>query len=214
MNAPEDQKSEERDGIKPWRLYLSHDFGVAAPSVTFVCAVSPGAEGPDGKWYPRNSVVLVDELATNEPGHLNKGLGWTVPRLAEAITELAERWHIRPRGVADDACFARSGHGAGSIATEFSSYGVFFDPAKKGDRRSGWERMRRMLEAAGSVDSPRLYISRRCEYLWETLPYIARDPKRVDDVDSRGPDHGCDAARYSLLEDRATVRAIPIKGMH
>ncbi len=34
MNAP--RKREE-----PWDLYLAHDFGSAAPSVTFLCARSP-----------------------------------------------------------------------------------------------------------------------------------------------------------------------------
>jgi len=182
-----------------WELYLAHDFGVAAPSVTFVCAESPGGRGPDDRFYPRGSIVLVDELATADPSNPNEGLGWTIPRLAEEIRELAGRWGMGyPTGAADDAIFSFHGSGAGSIADEFASCGVYFSPARKGGRRTGWEIMRKMLEAAGSIDRPGLYVSRRCRYFWETVPYLGRDPRRPDDVDSRGADHAADACRYAL----------------
>jgi hypothetical protein len=45
--------------------YLCHDFGSSAPSATYIIAVSPGDTGPDGKWYPRDSLIAVDELVTN-----------------------------------------------------------------------------------------------------------------------------------------------------
>jgi hypothetical protein len=192
-----------------WELYLAHDFGVSAPSLTYVCAKSPGVVGPDGHYYPLGSIVLLDELATSVPGNPRQGLHWTVPRLADAIKELAGRWGISPRGVADDAIFARMGSGAGSIAEEFSRYGVHFDPARKADRRTGWEIMRRMLADAGKPDVPGLYISRDCTYFWETVPFLARDPRRPDDVDSRGPDHAADATRYGLLRQRNTWTSVP-----
>ncbi len=200
------------DDSTGWEFYLAHDYGSAAPSVTYVCAKSPGAE-VEGKYYPRDSIVLVDELATNMPGHLGKGMNWTIPVLADAIGELSTRWKIKPNGVADDACFARHGHGAGSIAEEFAAYGIRFYPAKKGDRRTGWEIMRRMLQDAGKPDVPGLYISRDCEYFWQTVPYLARDPKRIDDVDSTGPDHGADACRYGLLYQRMYIEEVPLTGL-
>lgn len=42
----------------------------------------------------------------------------------------------------------------------FSRCGVRFDPAKKADRITGWNIMRRLLADAGQVDKPGLYISR------------------------------------------------------
>ncbi|MBX3537674.1 MAG: phage terminase large subunit [Chelatococcus sp.] len=185
-----------RDG---WSLYLAHDFGVSAPSVTYVCAKSPGENGPDGRWYPRGSIVLVDELATNEPNSLERGMGYVVPVLAEHVKELAARWNIPALGVADDAIFANTGSGSGSISDEFRAAGVSFTPARKADRRTGWEIMRRMLLAAGEPDVPGLYVSRLCSYWWTTVPSLPRDPKRMDDVDSRTADHGADACRYALL---------------
>jgi hypothetical protein len=53
--------------------------------------------------------------------------------------------------------------------------------------------MRDMLSNAGKPDKPGLYISRACSYFWSTVPYLARDQKRIEDVDSSGPDHAADA---------------------
>jgi len=187
-----------------WEFYLSHDYGSTAPSVTYVCAKSPGAEA-FGRWYPRGSIVLVDELATNQSGQLNVGLGWTIPQLSDAILALAKQWNMKPQGVADDACFSNHGHSSGSIADEFKRCGVQFRRAKKGDRIYGWERMRRMLADAGKPDVPGLYISRNCEYFWATVPYLGRDQKRTQDVDTQGPDHAGDCSRYALLYHQAKL---------
>lgn len=67
--------------------------------------------------------------------------------------------------------------------------------------------MRRLLNDAGKPDRPGLYVSRRCTYFWATVPYLARDPRRPDDVDTRGPDHAADAVRYACLYQR------PVMGM-
>jgi len=192
-------------GYDGWEYFLCHDFGVSAPSVTYVAAKSPGITGPDERYYPRGSIILIDELATNEPGSLSKGMGYTVPMLAEEIKDLCHEWKIKPHGVADDACFSKQGASAGSIADEFRKNGVYFIPAKKGDRRTGWEVMRRMLQDAGKPDKPGLYIARNCEYFWSTVPYLGRDPRKADDVDTRGPDHAADACRYGCLYQKHTV---------
>jgi len=211
--------SEDRNALDPferipktrgelWRTWLAHDYGSSAPSVTYLIAESPGATGPDGRFYPRGSLLALDEVATNEPGSLTKGMGYTVPVLAEAIKEMTGAWRIkRAEGVADDAIFSMHGNEAGSIAVEFRKAGVYFKPAKKADRKTGWETMRRLLQDARKPDVPGLYISRSCEYFWSTVPYLARDPKRQDDVDSRGPDHGADALRYGCL--RREILIVP-----
>lgn len=214
---------ESRNAIDPWSAiptqygwqwenYLAHDFGSSAPSATYVVLQSPGAKGPDGRFYPRDSLILIDELATSKPDRPNEGLGYTVPILAEMIVEMCARWDIRAEGVADDAIFAKVGHSSGSIADEFRRCGVFFHPAKKADRITGWTTMRRLLQDAGKPDVPGLYVSRSCSYFWETVPYLGRDIKRVEDVDSHGPDHGADACRYGCLRLRREMKRIPIAG--
>lgn len=193
----------DREG---WRFFLAHDYGSAAPSVTYVCAASPGAEGPDGRYYARGSLVLLDEFATCKRDDPNEGLRWTVPRLAEEIVALAGRWNIKPRGVADDACFAHHGHEGGSIADEFQDNGVYFKPAKKADRVTGWSRMRTMLSNAGDVDVPGLYVSSLCTYWWQTVPTLPRCPRKREDVDSSAADHAADACRYAVLYATRTGR--------
>lgn len=192
-------------GADSWEYYLSHDYGSSAPSVTFVMAKSPGIEGPDKRYYPRGSIIIIDEMATNEPGSLSKGCGYTIPMLSEEIKDMCQQWKIKAQGVADDACFSKQGHGAGSISDEFRKNGVYFTPAKKGDRKTGWEILRRMLQDAGKPDKPGLFIARNCEYFWSTVPFLARDPRKPDDVDTKGPDHAADSARYGLMHQRHTA---------
>lgn len=202
---------ESRNAVAPWKTipygwdtWLAHDFGSAAPSVTYIMCKSPGGEH-EGKFYPRDSVILIDELAAVRRDDLNKGLNWTAATTAEAIVDLCKQWKIKPHGHADDACFAKAGYSSGSIAEEFARKGVYFTPAKKADRITGWQFMRRMLADAGKLDVPGLYISRSCSYFWDTLPYLARDQKRVEDLDSTGPDHGADACRYGLMRLKRTA---------
>lgn len=192
-----------------WATYLAHDFGSSAPSVTYVVAVSPGEE-VGGRYFPRNSLVLVDELAAVKRGQLNSGLGWTSQQTAEAIRAMCSKWRIAPAGVADDAIFAATGHQTGSLADEFRTHGVYFSRAKKGGRVAGWQVMRRLLANAGKADRAGLYVSRACEYFWATVPYLARDDRRVEDVDSDGPDHAADAARYACMALRP-AREVDLK---
>jgi hypothetical protein len=78
---------------------------------------------------------------------------------------------------------------------------------------SALQTMRRLLQDAGkSPDVPGLYIARHCGYLWATVPYLGRDPKRIEDVDSRGPDHAADAARYGCLREAQEMQLIAVTG--
>lgn len=192
-----------------WDFWLGHDFGSSAPSVTYVLAMSPGDEH-EGIYYPRGSIVLADELATARPDDLNAGLGWTADVTAEAVKTMAGRWDMKAKGTADDAIFNRNGSSAGSIADEFARKGVHFTPAHKADRVGGWQFMRRMLADAGKPDRPGLYVSRGCSYFWNTVPFLARDEKKPEDLDSKGPDHGADAVRYGLLRERRIATVAPL----
>lgn len=207
--GPFDKVPVDRFG-EQWHTWLSHDFGSSAPSVTQLMTKSPGCQ-VDGKFYPRGSIIILDELAAHRRDDLSKGLGWTAKVTAEAIrTELCAKWKVPAEGCADDAIFARMGSSAGSISDEFAAAGVTFQPARKADRISGWQTMRRMLADAGKIDVPGLYVSRACEYFWATTPYLARDQRRVEDVDSSGIDHAADCCRYGILYERPAMGALGI----
>ncbi len=194
--------------LRQWRFKLAYDHGSAKPAACLVIAESMDAEGPDGRMYVKSSRVVIDEVVTNVPGSLNEGLQYPVPRIADEIREMCARWEIHPSGVADDAIFAKHGHSSGSIGDEFRRCGVYFHASGNKDRISGWETMRRMFSDAGSTDSPGLYITRNCEYGWATLPYIERDQRRVEDVDTRGPDHWIDALRYGTVYKRREATSV------
>jgi hypothetical protein len=207
--GPFDKVPVDRFGER-WPTWLAHDFGSSAPSCTQLMTKSPGGEIAR-KFYPRGSIIILDELAAYRRDDLSKGLGWTAKVTAEAIrSELCERWKVQPAGCADDAIFARMGSSAGSISDEFAAAGVTFQPARKQDRISGWQRMKRMLADAGKPDVPGLFISRSCEYFWATTPFLARDQRRVEDVDSSGIDHSADCCRYGTLYERPSVGVIAV----
>jgi hypothetical protein len=195
-----------------WRPFLSHDFGISAPSATGLFVESPGATGPDGRWYSRGSIILLDERVTALPGQPSVGLGWPVPKIAEQIREMCDEWGVKPTGVADDAIFARNGVSAtASIASEFRKAGVQFIPAHKADRVAGWEILRRLMSDAGKPDVPGLYIARNCSYFWETVPTLPRDPRRQNDLDTRAVDHMADCVRYAVLRRGSShVGTIPV----
>jgi len=197
----------EHDYHDPWNYYLSHDFGVSAPSVTYLCAESPGA-AHEGQYYPKDSIVLVDEFASIHPDDHTKGLGFTVPDLADRILSMCQQWGASAVGVADDAIFNKTGSQAGTIAEEFRRNKVIFTKARKGSRIAGWEKMRQLLQAAGNPDIPGLYISRNCHHWWETVPHLPRDPRRHEDVDSSSPDHAADACRYAITGHRQQTARI------
>lgn len=186
----------DEDG-KLWRTWISVDHGSAAPCIALLLAESPGGQ-IDGQYFSRGSIVVLDECAFHRRDNLNVGTNQTAAAMADRIIdELCKRWGVPARGVIDDASFARHGH-ATCIADEYSLAGLVLGPAKKGDRVSGWTRMKRLLADAGRPDRPGLYISRSCAYTWETLPFAARDPRRPEDLDSSGADHACDCLRYGL----------------
>ncbi len=198
----------------PWQMYLAHDWGSSAPSATYLFAVSPGATGPDERYYARGSLIVLDEISTALPDQPNKGNSWSIQILSEEILAMSKRWGMRrAEGVCDDACFAKSGHGSGSIAEEFARFNIYFRPARKADRVSGWAIMKRLLADAGKMDVPGLYISRSCTYAWSTIPYLCHDQKRCEDVDSSGPDHAADALRYGCLRLRNEMQRVKLAGI-
>lgn len=174
---------------RSWLPYMAMDWGSGAPSVTYILGESPGVPG-----YPKGSLIAFDELATCDPHDRTVGLGWAPDKLAEAMKELADPWGCPYEGVGDEAYGLQE-----TLLETLAESGVYFIRPRK-ERVAGWELMRNMLANAKEQNGkPGLWIARRCRYFWETAPHIQRDEKRLDDLDSNGEDHGCDALRYGVL---------------
>ena len=199
-----------------WQFWLTHDYGTAAPSATYVWALSPGAYDPMGeKYYPRDSIVLLDEDVTAVPRSPNEGLNLPIHELARRIQILAERWKIPCRGPADDQIFAELGVESGSIAKEFRKHKVFFQRAKKGKRVEGWQIVRQLMHDAGRfdkngaiLDKPGLYITNSCKYFWDTVPFLGRDSRNPEDLNSKQPDHAADSIRYACTWARGPQEVV------
>lgn len=199
-----------------WKFWLTHDYGTAAPSATYVWALSPGGYDPTGeRYYPRDSIVLLDEDVTAVSGSPNDGLNLPIHELARRIQIMAERWGIPCKGPADDQIFAELGVESGSIAKEFRKNKVYFQPAKKGKRVEGWQIVRQLLHDAGKFDrngaileKPGLYITQSCKYFWDTVPFLGRDARNPEDLNSRQPDHAADAIRYACTWARGPQQIV------
>ncbi|NYF80569.1 phage terminase large subunit [Granulicella arctica] len=203
---------EKRNAVDPWQslpsdedfwtLYLAIDWGSAAPSYTALVAQSPGAEW-EGKYYPRGSYVIVDEVATTRPGSLTLGLNYNVSQTASVIRAMCQRWGLQMESLpcyADDSIFSNQGSNVGSIASELRRAGLMgIERAGKKDRKTGFTRVKNLLAAAGQLDRPGLYISRACSYWWNTVPFLSRDPKQPESVDGSRPDHAIDCTAYLCL---------------
>ncbi len=180
--------------------YLSMDWGSSAPMVAFLCGrVHGDGLEIDGRHIAAGSVVLLDEVHSARPDDWNAGLSWTTETSAEAVKEMCVAWRVAPQGVVDSAAFAHHGSSEGSIGHELRRCGLRLSPCKKGMRADGWQIMRQLMADAGKPDRPGLYVNHRCKNFWNTVPTLARDMRRVEDLDSGQADHAADACRYGLI---------------
>lgn len=191
-------------------FYLALDYGSAAPSVCYLLMRSGGLTVGD-RYFRPGSILALDEVALAHDSDPTEGLHLTIPEQAREFLDLAARWGVPPLGCADDACFADTGHAAGTIADEFKKAGLRLFPAGKGGRVAGWQRLRSLLQGAATPDRPGLFLSRRCRYAWQTLPYLMRSPTRREDVDTTGPDHGGDSLRYGCGWERPKGYAVHLR---
>jgi hypothetical protein len=208
---------EKRNAVNPWQTlpdaedgwsFLSSlDWGSAAPAYFALAAQSPGAEH-EGRYYPRGSYVIFDEVCTDRPGSLTQGMNYNVDTTVSLIRAKCQQWGLSIEGLpcyADDAVYSNNGSNVGSIASELRRAGLQgLERAGKRDRKSGFVRVKNLLAAAGSLDRPGLYISRACAYWFGTVPFLSRDPKNPESVDGSGPDHAVDSTSYLCLTHDTT----------
>lgn len=191
--------------------WMSLDWGTRAPSSLLLAYRMPQAGYWGDKYIGAGSVVLVDEVYTDQPTpdgsrQWNQGdRTLTVTKMATLAQRMCRRNGIdlldipKRHRVMDAALGAELGHKDGSLGHQLQQEGAGFIAAPKGRRPPGWQLIAKLMEAAGDHSVPALYATPQVESFWATMPqltYAERDP---EDLDSDGPDHTADSLRYLLM---------------
>jgi hypothetical protein len=186
-------------------LFLSGDWGISSPSVVYLAS---RLLAPLGK-YPRNSLILIDEVSSADPDDLSIGLQWSPSYLADRINEMCNRWNVRNRqGVFDNA----RGLGDDTVIKIMQRYGLHFVLPEKG-RIENLSAMRELLfNSMESNNRPGMWVSSLCTNWWDTVPNLPRDPIRNDLPDTKAIDHAFDASAYAVSHEPRILRVRVVGG--
>jgi hypothetical protein len=184
-----------------WPRYVSFDHGYTRPFSFGVWAVDE-----DGRAY------RYKELYGCKTGEPNTGVCWSPGDIANALADLMEpefKDGIRPVGVADPAIWDQS-RGVSveeQIRQVFS--GVIF---RKGDntRMDGKMQLHERLKF-DEDGRPMLYVFENCRDFIRTIPALAYDARKVEDIDTAGEDHIYDETRYFLMARPIAPRKVSKK---
>lgn len=181
-----------------WTRYVSFDHGYTRPFSFGVWAVDE-----DGRAY------RYKELYGCKPHEPNTGVCWTPGEIGNALADLLEpefREGIRPIGIADPAIWDQS-RGLSveeQIRQVFS--GVIF---RKGDNTRMDGKMQLHERFKFDEDGrPMLYVFDTCTEFIRTIPALAYDARKVEDIDTAGEDHIYDETRYFLMARPIAPRRI------
>lgn len=183
---------------RAWRIFRSFDFGYARP---FSAAWWTADE--DGVLYR-----ILELYGWN--GTPNEGARWNPERIFSEMAAL-ERQHAwlagrTITGVADPSIWDASR--GESVAETASRHGIYFTPGDN-HRVAGWMRLHDRLRF-DEDGKPSLYVFNTCRAAIRTLPLLAYDPHRPEDLDSDGEDHAADEMRYLVMSRPAPAGRPPV----
>lgn len=195
-----------------WRVDCAYDWGSSQPAAYGVFAEANGeaATLPNGHLWcpPPGTLIQIGEVyVANELG-TNTGLRWSSK--TQALTFIAynaelrrEGWINGPvlSGPADNSIRNNIDSDNDTIEKKFNDCGLYFEPSDKspGSRVIGLELVRDRLHASRIKEGPGLYFMRNCKASIQTIPAVPRDPKKINDVDTKSEDHAFDMLRYRVL---------------
>lgn len=172
-----------------WTRYVSFDHGYSRPFSFGAWAVDP-----EGRAY------RYKELYGCVPGEPNVGLMLSPSDIGMMLADFLEdefREGIRPTGIADPAIWDRSRGESVEEQIRNKFGGVIF---RKGDntRLAGKMQLHERLKF-DEDGRPMLYVFNTCRDFIRTIPALAYDDKKVEDIDTAGEDHIYDETRYFLM---------------
>lgn len=171
-----------------WNIYRSFDFGYAKPF-----SVGWWAIDYDGRLY---RILELYGCVPNEP---DTGIKWSPDEIFKEIKriESEHRWlkGKNIQGVADPAIWDASR--GESIAETAEKYHIYFD---KGDnqRLPGWMQIHYRLRFDEN-GIPMMYVFSNCKDFIRTIPLMAYDPNKPEDIDTKMEDHIADETRYMCM---------------
>lgn len=195
-----------------WNIFMGqvfsefrHDIHVIdvfdiPPSWTRFRAMDWGFSKPYSvHWYAVNhdgTIYCYRELYGCKEGRHNVGTGETARDVAKAVMQ-AEHDEKISYGVADPACWAKTGHDGPSIAETFAQEGVYWQKADN-DRIGGKMQVHLRLRV-DEQGIPGIYFFRTCKHVIRTLPTLIYDKHKIEDVDTNIEDHAYDDVRYAMM---------------
>lgn len=193
-----------------WKYVVGFDWGSQKPASLGIWAKSDGNPLPDGRKFPRGSIIRVDEWYMAEKDNrgitiADKGLRLTNEEMALGIWERTKDLNVR-QWVADPSIF-RDQSGP-SIQKQFSK--VKNLPFRKADneRIPGWQSMITLMSEAkkDNPENPGLWVCSNCREWIRTVPTLMRDDNNVEDIRTDAEDHIADETRYVCQTVRAPIQ--------
>ena len=204
-----------------WIRSRSFDWGFAKPSSLGFWAESDGNPLPDGRRFPRGSLIRTNEWYTCATGpdglaKPNEGTRSTNGSLGEGIAFRSGKTPWRGC-VADPSIFTDDG--GESIYKQMVKgarkvhHRLVFSKADN-TRVAGWQKMRDYMEEAtkSRPESPGLWVMETCTDFIRTVPALQRDERKPDDVDTDAEDHIADETRYRIMTKRRVAGTIKLTG--
>ena len=171
---------------------------------------SDGKVLPDGRKFPRGSIIRVKEWYIAERDNKgmtvpDKGLRLDNKEMAIGIHELTKDLNIG-QWVADPSIF-RDQSGP-SIHKQFNKIRRLpFRPADN-ERITGWQSMVTLMAEAtkDNPEYPGLWIFETCRDWIRTVPTLMRDERNIEDISTDTEDHIADETRYVCQTVRPSLK--------
>ena len=181
-----------------WTRYVSFDHGYTRPFSFGAWAVDP-----DGRAY------RYKELYGCKPNEPNTGVMKTPGEIGGMLADFMSdefREGLTITGIADPAIWDQSRGMSVEEQIRKVYSGILF---RKGDntRMDGKMQLHERLKF-DEDGKPMLYVFRNCTDFIRTIPALAYDTRKVEDIDTAGEDHIYDETRYFLMSRPIAPRRI------
>jgi hypothetical protein len=193
-----------------WSYFWALDHGGgSSPTAALACALAmEGATGPWGDYFPRGSLVVLDEVHDAVVGDWTETLGNSIAANCEQIKRTADKYDMRAQGIVDPQVNQDHGDDSKLIDT-YTANGVSLTPWPKHLRANSASVIRELMHHARREErkKPGLYITRRCQATLATVPLVPRDRRKRDVPQDGGADHWLDALAGAAMHrrDRFTI---------